>query len=86
MIKSLAIFKFSGTLAFNSFKNSSLHGYQDSSTTAASSVRRSFFVAKIEPSTVTKKIVTYIFKTKKFYCKFVILLYFVICILFKKQV
>ena len=51
----------------NSVQNSSIRGYQDSSISAALSERRSR-LAKIEPSIVTK-VVSFIFKTKKFCCE-----------------
>ena len=51
----------------NSVQNSSIQGYQDSSISAALSERRSR-LAKIEPSIVTK-VVSFIFKTKKFCCE-----------------
>ena len=56
----------------NSVQNSSIRGYQDSSISAALSERRSR-LAKIEPSIVTK-VVSFIFKTKKFCCEHVSLM------------
>ena len=46
-----------------------MRGYQESAISAALSERRSR-VAKIDPSTVTK-VVSFIFKTKKFCCEHV---------------
>ena len=56
----------------NSVQNSSIRGYQDSSISAALSERRSR-LAKIEPSIVTK-VVSFIFKTKKFCCEHISLM------------
>ena len=56
----------------NLVRNSSIQGYQDSSISAAFSERRSC-LAKIEPSIVTK-VVSFIFKTKKFCCEHVSLM------------
>ena len=53
-------------------RNSSIQGYQESSISAALSERHSR-LAKIEPSIVTK-VVSFIFKTKKFCCEHVSLM------------
>ena len=51
----------------HSVQVSSLRGYEDSSALAANSARR-LFLAKMDPSFVAK-VVSYIFKTKKFCCE-----------------
>ena len=56
----------------NSVQNSSIRGYQDSSISAALSECR-FRLAKTEPSIVTK-VVSFVFKTKKFCCEHVSLM------------
>ena len=51
----------------HSVQVSSLRGYEDSCALAANSARR-LFLAKMDPSVVAK-VVSYIFKTKKFCCE-----------------
>jgi hypothetical protein len=51
----------------HSVQVSSLRGYEDSSAFAVNSARR-LFLAKMDPSVVAK-VVSYIFKTKKFCCE-----------------